>query len=801
MIRFTTVFIAFFFYFTVFSQSTFYFMSTVSVSPGTDVSAFFRLDMAQCHLDTICLFPEGATELSFSYCLSPTGVFYFYKGEENAIYSFDTTTCSFSLVHILLNDASVCNPSDPSNPSDGALSVDEKGRLYILGTNGIRYNPFTGEEEIIFTFDPCNHDLCPVILGDTIWGVDSYKNLIRLNTDNNTLDTVSLNIPEDLPEFQSSVFNYTHCDSTPQLIIRDLLIDFNAFNLFVGYIDYDISNSSYDTVCTLPSLEFINPGMTCSPVSTPNACKVIINLDMDSLTASGGNFVFQHGCGPGPIVAPVCEQNITADINILPTLDSVIIRIQSGIVDIGNEYLTIPTFLPFITATGDGTNTIVLRNTGGASADAFEDAIRQVRYHHTGTTPSPGNRMIEVSPYRFHLKGVTTTATIQINGTYPSSYIQTISGCPGLSVTVGPNTYTTSGTYLDTLQNYQGCDSLITTTIFIYAPQQTTQVLTLCNGDSVQVGNHIYHTSGTYTDLLTNTYGCDSVVTTQLNILPASTHFIPIQICDGEAYNWNGQVFTTPITITDTLLTSNNCDSIITLDLTVLPLQSFIADTILCPGATLQWEGIQINTPGSYSVQKINNTGCLDSFILSVDYSPLFLTMPEDMASPEGTEILLSPQTIAPDMLSSISWSPAEGLSCANCLSPVAVPAQSGIYALTLHDIYNCQVEGSVEITIHKNDHNVYIPNIFSPYNELDQNNTRFNVYTDETVQSIVLMQIYDRWGALIFERKATPPNSEDGWDGFVNGKKAESGVYTYLIILEFSNGKQQYFKGTITVI
>ena len=98
---------------------------------------------------------------------------------------------------------------------------------------------------------------------------------------------------------------------------------------------------------------------------------------------------------------------------------------------------------------------------------------------------------------------------------------QNVNICNGETLTVGNNTYTTSGTYTDTLLTTLGCDSIITTNLSVVAGFEITQNVNICYGESYSIGNSVYTTPGNYADTLQMTTGtCDSIVYTNLNIVP-----------------------------------------------------------------------------------------------------------------------------------------------------------------------------------------------------------------------------------------------------------------------------------------
>ena len=54
----------------------------------------------------------------------------------------------------------------------------------------------------------------------------------------------------------------------------------------------------------------------------------------------------------------------------------------------------------------------------------------------------------------------------------------------------------------------------------------------------------------------------------------------------------------------------------------------------------------------------------------------------------------------------------------------------------------------------------------------------------------------------MIFEKKDIQANDPTvGWDGLLNGQPVNSGVYPYFIEVEFIDGRQEVYFGTITLV
>ncbi|MDR1848087.1 MAG: choice-of-anchor L domain-containing protein, partial [Bacteroidales bacterium] len=125
-----------------------------------------------------------------------------------------------------------------------------------------------------------------------------------------------------------------------------------------------------------------------------------------------------------------------------------------------------------------------------------------------------------------------------------------------------------AGTYYDTIATACG-DSIVTLHLALYTSIDTTIYDTICAGDVYIENGFNISDEGTYYDTLQTANGCDSIVILNLAVMPVYSLHIYDTICKGEVYSANGFNQTTSGTYNQNLQTSFGCDSIITLHLVV----------------------------------------------------------------------------------------------------------------------------------------------------------------------------------------------------------------------------------------
>ncbi len=304
-------------------------------------------------------------------------------------------------------------------------------------------------------------------------------------------------------------------------------------------------------------------------------------------------------------------------------------------------------------------------------------------------------------------------------------------------------------------------------------------------------------------------------------------------ICTGMTYSVGSSTYTATGVFADTLVSSLGCDSIVRLSLTVLPDPEMEATLVMgspdCfdqttgsiavadirngyPPYAVFMNGILGNNTGlftgllsntEHALLVIDRYGCrLDSNAYLPGPPILTLDLGENPTITLGESLRVVP-TINFAATAYI-WSSDEAeipcLGVPGCEQITWTPTQAQRVYLTATDAQGCTVSDTLLVLVVA-DYSLYIPNVFSP--NRDGVNDFFTVLGPEPrVTGIRRLQIFDRWGQLLYDAADLPTNSfSTGWDGKAKGQDVPEGVYLYQVEVAFLNGRTRTFTGDVSVV
>ena len=145
----------------------------------------------------------------------------------------------------------------------------------------------------------------------------------------------------------------------------------------------------------------------------------------------------------------------------------------------------------------------------------------------------------------------------------------------------------------------------------------------ICEGSAYTENGFNANEAGTYTQNLQTIDGCDSIVTLTLTVNPVENTNLMAAICEGSAYTENGFNVSEAGTYTQNLQTVNGCDSIVTLTLTVNPVESTTLSAAICEGATYTENGFNVSEAGTYTQNLQTINGCDSIVTLTLTVNPV----------------------------------------------------------------------------------------------------------------------------------------------------------------------------------
>jgi hypothetical protein len=189
--------------------------------------------------------------------------------------------------------------------------------------------------------------------------------------------------------------------------------------------------------------------------------------------------------------------------------------------------------------------------------------------------------------------------------------------CDSMVSPSGLFTWNTSGTYMDTLTNSVGCDSVLTVNLTINTFTTSHQTITACDGLVSPNGLFVWTVSGTYYDVIPNAAGCDSIMTIDLTIIHSSDSTINVTACDSYSGLTGSKFWTATGVYSDTIPNMAGCDSVVTINLTINNSIAITQSPDICKGDSFQVGTSWYSLEGTYVDSFLTMSGC-DSVVTTV---------------------------------------------------------------------------------------------------------------------------------------------------------------------------------------
>lgn len=346
--------------------------------------------------------------------------------------------------------------------------------------------------------------------------------------------------------------------------------------------------------------------------------------------------------------------------------------------------------------------------------------------------------------------------------------------CSGESYSFNGNLYTAPGIYRDTLLANNGCDSVLELNLTQEPLKQLYDTVKICFGDVYFFNGNSLSISGDYKDTLVYSHSCDTILNLNLVIRPENKSNVNLSICDGDSAFLANAFQSVPGIYYDTLQDMFNCDSIIITNLSVLPQLKASRAYSICRGDSILINGQMIYSDTNFIYRKSKISSCDSLIDVSVIVEPLMLEFTYEI---EGLDVEFMNSSFNG---TSYKWSFGDGNESV-AINPNNSYPSEGVFPVKLigTNSIGCTDSITKQIDIQlKDQYSLFVPNVFSPNG--DRVNDNFKVVYNGDFDFEI--HIFNRWGEEVFNSD----DLDFEWNGKINGQVASQTRFYYFIKGDF---------------
>lgn len=273
---------------------------------------------------------------------------------------------------------------------------------------------------------------------------------------------------------------------------------------------------------------------------------------------------------------------------------------------------------------------------------------------------------------------------------------------------------------------------------------------------------------------------CTNIVTAQ----------ITQSICDGDSMKFGSRYLKSAgVYQGDTVTNYVQCDSTTLLNLQVRKLGS-AASYSICQGDTLKFIDSAYYKSGQYHYKLRSFQGCDSLLSLTVKVNPL------PSIAKFRDSIICKLQTLTYDLS---SYRLKEIRVNGNLSSPIFLSSEDSVYIFQWLDSNDCSNSDTLKLKQIVCDTHFKIGNAFTPGS--DGLNDYFDI--DIKGESHYKLEIYNRWGILVFKQNKDNDQPDENWNGrYLNqGNICPDGTYYYLFEYAFNGKSVKTMNGSIQLI
>jgi hypothetical protein len=356
-----------------------------------------------------------------------------------------------------------------------------------------------------------------------------------------------------------------------------------------------------------------------------------------------------------------------------------------------------------------------------------------------------------------------------------------------------------SGTII--LQNMAGCDSIISVNLNFYPVTSTSQYFDLCSSDTLKIYGDKFYKGKEQGEIIikdANINGCDSIYYIKVNLIPQIIIDTIVSLCLGDTallygkyfFKEGEESFFLPNTISDL------CDTVVQVNIINKSITVLNIRDTLCEGQTFLYNNYVLdkaNPKLELMVPNLDNSLCDTLVKVDIHFIPYYS---EDTITVELNKgISKKLDWVVPPDFKTILWNdPNHILTCAECFNPDILASEDQIITGKLFNDLGCSKNIVIKVKVLPSKFQILCSNVGS----INGFNT-INCFIENDNIYINSLQIYDRWGNLIYQNQGDEVLRKLYYFDLNELNLFSTSVYTCkLTYIEENQKKSHYFTYTL---
>lgn len=262
--------------------------------------------------------------------------------------------------------------------------------------------------------------------------------------------------------------------------------------------------------------------------------------------------------------------------------------------------------------------------------------------------------------------------------------------CAGNEIVYNGEAYRSDTSFVVTYQDVFGCDSLETVNIQFTEALRSELEVSVCAGSTFTYEGVDLAAGASQEFTLSTAAGCDSIVRVEVLSLPTFSEDLSLFVCPGESINYEGVNLVAGQSQVFTLSSAAGCDSVVNVSVSENLTPTTNLSLAVCPGSSIEYGGQSLQGGSQQQFVFTSSLGC-DSLVNVIVAEVIPESIELTLEACAGENVVYQGVEIAPGEMREFTFQSVAGCDSMVTVSAVSYPSLN----FELETSASCQSEGT----------------------------------------------------------------------------------------------------------